>query len=101
MTEALTINLDAPCWLFVGYKQPDGYGRIFRDGKAQLAHRYFWQLMRGPIPKPLEIDHLCRVRHCVNPQHMEVVTHRENLIRSPLTLAGANVRRTQAKKDCT
>ncbi len=81
MTDALAINLDAPCWLFGGAITRNGYGQVRRKGVTLYAHRYMWTLMRGPIPAGMQIDHLCRVRHCINPQHMEVVTHRENLRR--------------------
>lgn len=73
--------MDTPCALFTGYKQPDGYGRVFRDGKVWLVHRWVWTHEHGPIPDGLEIDHLCFNRHCVNTKHMELVTHYENLKR--------------------
>ena len=116
MTDALAINLDAPCWLWTKAKQKKlGYGILTRNGKHWLAHRYMWTIMRGPIPAGLTIDHLCRVRHCVNPQHLEVVTMRENNRRgnSPSGIHGrtthcprgheyteANTRRDTAGRHC-
>jgi hypothetical protein len=79
-TEALAINLDAPCFLWTG-RTTKGYGVISIKGKETYVHRYMWEQMRGPIPAGLEIDHLCRVPRCVNPQHLEPVTHTENLRR--------------------
>lgn len=67
----------AECWLWEGYINPDGYGRLGQVG----AHRISYELHVGPIPDGLVIDHLCRVRHCVSPDHMEPVTNRENILR--------------------
>lgn len=82
MTDALAINLDAPCWLWQGGTSSKGYGWL---GHLRVyAHRYMWTVMRGPIPKVpkrMELDHLCRNPRCVNPQHLEVVTHQENMRR--------------------
>ena len=55
-----------------------GYGQYFASGKVQSAHRVAYQLFKGPIPTGLEIDHLCRVRACVNPEHLEAVTRKVN-----------------------
>jgi hypothetical protein len=71
------------CWLWLSTCS-DGYGQIRKDGKYVQAHRVAYELIRGPIPIGLELDHLCRVRCCVNPFHLEAVTHPENLRRSPL-----------------
>ena len=80
MSEALAINLDSPCWLWTRAKTK-GYGTLWSNGKQIYAHRYMWTVMRGPIPEGMELDHLCRVTACINPQHLEVVTHRENCLR--------------------
>ncbi len=70
------------CWPWLAYRNRDGYG-IFRAATDRRvpAHRFAYELVIGPIPDGLEIDHLCRVRDCVNPAHMEPVTHRENILR--------------------
>ena len=61
---------------------PDGYGRIrMRVGWVPLAHRALWETCIGPVQRPKELDHLCRVRHCVNPEHLELVDHAENVRR--------------------
>lgn len=67
------------CWRFLAAIGNHGYG-IFtpHKGNQNLAHRYSYELARGPIPQGLHIDHLCRVRECVNPAHMEAVTPLEN-----------------------
>jgi hypothetical protein len=70
------------CWLWLaGHNGDDGYG-IFRvHGRPVLAHRFAYELLVGPIPAGMELDHLCRVRHCVNPDDLEPVTTRENILR--------------------
>lgn len=68
------------CWLWLAAKR-DGYGLVRWDGKMRPAHRVVYEILSEDIPEGLECDHLCRVRHCVNPEHIEPVTHRENLLR--------------------
>ena len=69
------------CWLWTGSKDTPGYGRVQIDKKQVCAHRMAYELCVGPIPDGLELDHLCRVPLCVNPEHLEPVTRRENLLR--------------------
>lgn len=70
-----------PCWVWTGDTQRGGYGRVWFDGGTKLTHRVIYELLLGPIPKGLCIDHLCRNRVCCNPGHMEVVTYSENVCR--------------------
>lgn len=66
------------CWLWTGSLTYDGYG-IFRDNNRRTgAHRFAHEYHVGPIPEGLHIDHLCCVRNCVNPAHLEPVTPKEN-----------------------
>lgn len=69
------------CWLWTGWINPDGYGLIRIDNTRMRAHRLSWTLFHGPIPDNLTIDHLCRIRHCINPEHLEPVTGAENIRR--------------------
>jgi hypothetical protein len=74
-----TLDPITGCWLWHKYR-PDGYARI-RRGTADYAHRYYYKTYVGPIPDGMELDHLCRVRHCVNPRHLEPVTPKVNTLR--------------------
>lgn len=79
---ASKIRVDANgCWRFTGAIQPNGYGYFFFEGRMRYAHRVAYQLHVGPIPAGHDLDHLCRVRDCCNPAHLEPVTRRENLRR--------------------
>lgn len=86
------------CWLWTGalYK---GYGRCVFEGRNQGAHRVIYKLLVGEILDGLELDHLCNIRNCVNPDHLEPVTPEENkrrsIVRRGLTLG---VRRNLREK---
>lgn len=74
------------CWIYAGGHTVDDYGRVWvrqRKGvyKGYFAHRVVYEDMVGEIPDELEIDHLCGVRPCINPDHLEAVTHKENMER--------------------
>lgn len=75
------VDASGDCWGFLGSLDDDGYGRLSYQGKRWQAHRWIWTLLVGPIPEGLVVDHLCRVRHCMNPDHMELVTRAENVMR--------------------
>lgn len=74
------VEKTSDCWIWKGAKHGRGYGNFFASGYV-LAHRFSYELARGPIPPGLTIDHLCRNRLCVNPDHLEAVTMRVNLLR--------------------
>lgn len=67
------------CWLWTGAMNPKGYGRYGKP--TRYAHRIAYQALVGPIPEDMTLDHLCRVRNCVNPAHLEVVTRAVNTSR--------------------
>lgn len=73
------------CWLWTGSLNRKGYPMVRVDAAREwcLAHRAVYELLVGVIPEGLELDHLCRVRGCVNPAHLEPVTHAENMRRVP------------------
>jgi uracil-DNA glycosylase family 4 len=72
------IDQSGDCWLWSGTLDKDGYGTISVRGRNVRAHRFAYELFVRPIPVALTIDHLCMVRNCVNPAHLEAVTRREN-----------------------
>lgn len=84
------------CWHWMGERGRNGYG-VARTAGAYFAHRLAYELLVGPIPEGLVIDHLCRVRHCVNPAHLEPVTSGENTLRGE-TVAAANARKTHCDR---
>lgn len=71
----------SPCWVSNRATQPNGYTKIGYQNRTYLTHRVSYAAFVGPVPDGLVLDHLCRVRACVNPDHMEPVTTRENLVR--------------------
>lgn len=88
------------CWLWAGHVRSDGYGGIWNTLKNQydVAHRLVYESLVGTVPKGLQLDHLCRVRHCINPYHLEPVTMKENILRGEG--AGAkNARKTHCKNN--
>lgn len=84
------VDKDGPngCWQWMAGKNPRGYGS-FRNGRMVAAHRYAYELLVGPIPEGLHLDHLCRNTSCVNPAHLEPVTCAENIRRGE---TGINMR---------
>lgn len=88
-------DMSDDCWLWTGAPDKDGYGRVQVDRRTCRVHRVVYEMFFGAIPDGLVIDHLCRVRNCVNPNHLEPVTDRENLLRGE-TFNAANA----AKETC-
>jgi len=81
------------CWLWMLSTDAYGYGQKFSGTQNKKAHRLSYEFSRGPIPSHLELDHLCRVRSCVNPDHLEAVTRQTNATRG-VGWAGRHFRTT-------
>lgn len=96
--DPLTRFIVAPsgCWEWQGWTSLDGYGELQINKKSLRAHRLFYETHKGKIPKGLVIDHLCRNRACVNPEHMEPVTIKENTLRG-FGSPAQNKRKTHCK----
>jgi len=85
---------ESGCWLWIGGYVRHGYGGFnVSRMKNSHAHRVAYELWKGPIPPKFDVDHLCRVKCCVNPDHLEAVSHRENVLRGE-GLAAKEAKRT-------
>ncbi len=84
------------CWVRPVHTQ-NGYGKVRFEGRGYLAHRVTYEHFIGPIPEGHQIDHLCRVRNCVRPDHLEAVTSRENTLRGQ-SPTGRNAAKTHCEK---
>lgn len=95
--EKVLIDPVNQCWLWLGATNPGGYGDLFpgRGRRRQSAHRFSYETFIGNVPTGLDLDHLCRVRSCVNPWHLEPTTRKENLRRGKGGAPGAQIRAEQ------
>ena len=82
------VDTSGECWLWLAATDRAGYGQFKIAGRQVKAHRYAYELLVGPIPPGLVIDHLCRVTGCVRPSHLEPVTNRENVRRGDTAGSG-------------
>lgn len=79
--DKITFSPEPGCWAWRGRIEKVGYGRVKYCGRPRSTHKLIYELLVGPVPDGLQLDHLCRNRNCCNPQHLEPVTARENTIR--------------------
>jgi hypothetical protein len=78
MKHQIVIIDENNCWIWQGFPDKDGYGRVKKEGKQYAVHRYVYWKFKGTIPTGYAIDHLCRVKMCCNPSHLEAVLPAEN-----------------------
>lgn len=89
--------LSTPCWIWAGKPDAKGYGHIVVNGRKRKAHVHVWEKFHGPVPAGKVLDHLCRVRNCVRPTHLEPITEAQNALRGESPWA-INARKTQCKQ---
>lgn len=79
------VDPETGCWNWSRHVRADGYGWGYDGVRQTLAHRVIWERLRGPLPEGTELDHLCRNRRCVNPDHLQPVSHLVNTRRGSNT----------------
>lgn len=90
------------CWIWTGARNGDDYGVLRVGEKVRYTHVVFWEERNGPLPAGLQIDHLCKVHACCNPDHLDAVPHRENIRRGAKTkLTPLDVRAIRASSEST
>ncbi len=99
----IEIDSQSGCWNWMGFVDSKGYGHYRIDNKPGSAHRAALTIFKGVSfrctnRKLAQVDHLCRNRSCVNPDHLKIVTAQQNLLRSEITIAGINARKTHCPK---
>lgn len=72
------VETDQGCWIWLGGLTKFGYGNVRYNHKQHYAHKLFYETLVGPVPEGKELDHTCEIKCCVNPEHLEPVTHIEN-----------------------
>lgn len=90
------VNKTDTCWIWTGCDDGKGYGKFKVNKVMKRAHRVAWLLTHGSVDDSLELDHICRNRRCVNPAHLNPVSHRENSLLSNSACA-LNARKTHCK----
>lgn len=90
------VNKSTGCWNWTGYIEKEGYGQVWLKSEhgTRRPHRIEYENKYGPIPSGMVLDHLCRNRSCVNPEHLEIVSHRENILRGE-GITAQNAKKTQ------
>lgn len=90
-------GLVGPCHIFNGHKDRRGYGRVWSLEGTSLVHKQVWEAINGRVPEGLELDHMCMVKSCCNPNHLRAVTHKVNATEN---VVGANWQLNLSKTHC-
>lgn len=98
----LIVNPCTGCWLWAGSTSSHGYSTMYVSKGSHLVHRRLWEELRGEIPAKMELDHLCRNRACINPEHLEIVSHQQNVVRgiNPAIAAAREKGKALARTHC-
>lgn len=91
------VQFTTDCWIWLGGKNIWGYGQFWNGSKTIQAHRFSYQLWCGVITNKQHLDHICRNRKCVNPNHLEIVTQKENIMRG-IGITSINSKKTHCKR---
>ena len=89
---------ESGCLVWTGSTNGGGYGQVMINWRAKRVHRVVWEMVRGPIPEGMVLDHVCRVRSCVNPDHLRIVTPRENAVTNSTGFAATNAQKTECPR---
>jgi hypothetical protein len=90
------VDKSGDCWLWTSILSHNGYGRFWDGDRFVQAHRFSYELAGGQIPDGYHVDHLCRTRACIRPDHLEAVTPRENTMRT-LNVVAVNARKDRCE----
>lgn len=93
------LPVDSGCWLWTGCVSEDGYAKTNKKAGSSFVHRVMYQRIVGPISEGLELDHSCKVRNCVNPEHLEPVTPKLNKMRARGWVAASDSEPLSCKRD--
>ena len=88
---------ESGCWVWMGSTTLKGYGKVNIPNRSTMVHRVAYEHFKGPIPDGLSVDHACRVRCCVNPEHMHICTNQENVL-SGVGHTAMNARKTHCPR---
>lgn len=89
--------VESGCWEWQGYKKKSGYGEMSINNKLFIVHRLSYSVFKKPIDENLVIDHICRNRSCINPEHLREVTQKENVLENSLSIQSVNSKKTHCK----
>jgi hypothetical protein len=94
----IRIESEGGCHFWTGPLDRDGYGAFYLRRKNRRAHRVAWYEVHGEIPEGMVVNHICKTRNCVNVQHLQIVTPRENTLHDSVTVSAINARKTHCPR---
>ena len=94
----ISVEPNSGCWLWTGAWSKSGYGSFRVENKSQNAHRVAYKLYLGPLKNGMMIDHICRNRACVSPDHLRQVTPRQNILENSMSISAISAKRNCCKR---